>query len=523
MKVIRLHRVSSPKQAKDDRHSIPAQQKRTEDYILKSGYLEEWKVYDIAESAYRGKRKKFKPIIDDVKNSSECVAIAVDCVDRFQRDFREAIIFDDLRKDGKCELHFIQDGLVITKNSSNREVIKWYELILDAKKYSAKISDNVQRGFEDKKNKGQRLGLPPLGYKIEKGNQVFVPDPERWDLVKRIFSEYEKNTLSDTQVADIVSNLGLRTRPTEKNPEGKDIRKDEVRRILINKVYCGRVQNAEGEWIKGIHKPMISESLFEKCQMIRDHRKEQTDIVVRTRRVFFPFRGLMACGFCGSTMSFQNQNKKNGKKYTYCTCSGRHFNGKDFCQQKPHSLEKINGIFFSVVSNISIDARRINLAELIAEDKDSDFGEAKSKIRKLNNKIAQLENEKKELMRQLGRKVITEEDFKNVANDIEEEKKRYRIQIKECEITNPNCQKDINNFFDFLCDLKGRYQKMSGKEQHNLISILGSRLTINDGKAEFIYNQPFDLFVGAKLAINDGKAELVYNVLQSSISHDRYA
>lgn len=496
MKAIRLHRVSSPKQAEDDRHSIPAQQKRTESYLLNTDYLEEYKVYDIAESAYRGKRKKFKPLIDDVRNSNECVAIVVDCVDRFQRDFREAIIFDDLRKDGKCEIHFIQDGLVITKNSTNREVIKWYELILDAKKYSAKISDNVQRGFEDKKNKGQRLGLPPLGYKLEEGKQIFTPDFERWDLVVRIFTEYEKNLYSDRQVGKIVSDLGLRTRPTKKFLVGCEISKHIVRKVLKSKFYCGYVENSEGEEIKGQHQPMISESLFEKCQRIRNHSEKQN---VRKRmrtdqkidRNFFPFRGLMVCGYCGSTMTFQNQYKKNGKVHTYCTCAGKH-NGNKNCQQKYYPVREIDEIFLNIVGSVSYDARNISVAELIAENKDSDFAEAKSKIRKLNSKITSLEQQKDNLMKKLAMDVISDQDYKRFAEIVKEEERQIRIQIKELEIKNPNCQEDINNFLSFLCDLKGRYQEMSPRDKHNLVTVLGSKLVLNGSKTEFIYNQPFD-------------------------------
>lgn len=71
-------------------------------------------VFKITESSTKATRKEFDKIIEKIRKSLQPVALIADTVDRIQRGFKESLILDDLRRDGKLQIHFIREGLILT-------------------------------------------------------------------------------------------------------------------------------------------------------------------------------------------------------------------------------------------------------------------------------------------------------------------------------------------------------------------------------------------------------------------------
>ena len=138
---ILIARVSSKEQDSNE-----AQMSRIAEYAKRQGLpLPAWKSYEIEESSSKTDRKKFQQVIQDIENSKVPVAVVVDTVDRFQRSFRESVVFDDLRKSGKVELHFYRENLVIHQKSNSAELIRWDMAVMFARSYVLQLSDNVKR------------------------------------------------------------------------------------------------------------------------------------------------------------------------------------------------------------------------------------------------------------------------------------------------------------------------------------------------------------------------------------------
>src|ERR1700722_13633286 len=97
-KAIVLARVSDEKQDSEE-----AQVNRLENYVKRFLSVEEIR---IKESSTKADRKKFQEVINKIKASKEPVALVADTIDRVQRSFQESVILDELRKEGKVELHF---------------------------------------------------------------------------------------------------------------------------------------------------------------------------------------------------------------------------------------------------------------------------------------------------------------------------------------------------------------------------------------------------------------------------------
>lgn len=110
MKAILLARVSSKEQ--EEGQSIPAQERRLREYAERKGLVVD-EVFKITESSTKDTRKEFEKILERIRKSRETIALVADTIDRVQRSFKESVVLDNLRKDGKVEIHFMREGLIL--------------------------------------------------------------------------------------------------------------------------------------------------------------------------------------------------------------------------------------------------------------------------------------------------------------------------------------------------------------------------------------------------------------------------
>ena len=68
----------------------------------------------------------------DLAQKSGPVAIVVNYVDRLQRNYDDSYLLNKLRREGKIEVHFLKENLVIHKNSNSMELNFWNMHVLMA-------------------------------------------------------------------------------------------------------------------------------------------------------------------------------------------------------------------------------------------------------------------------------------------------------------------------------------------------------------------------------------------------------
>jgi site-specific DNA recombinase len=122
MKAILLARVSSKEQ--EEGQSIPAQERRLREYAERKGLVVE-EIFKITESSTKDTRKEFEKILERIRKSRETIALVADTIDRVQRSFKESVVLDTLRKDGKVEIHFMREGLILNLKSNSSDILRW--------------------------------------------------------------------------------------------------------------------------------------------------------------------------------------------------------------------------------------------------------------------------------------------------------------------------------------------------------------------------------------------------------------
>ena len=313
MKAILLARVSSREQ--QEGMSIPAQERRLREYAERKG-LNVSEVFAITESSTKDTRKEFQKILDIIKKSREPIALVADTVDRVQRSFKESVVLEDLRKEGKVEIHFIREGLILNLKSNSADILRWDMGVMFARSYVLQLSDNVKRSKEQAVKSGNWIGLSPLGYihaVDELGEKTIVPDPERAPFVIKLFELYATGNYSLLKLVQEAEKIGLRTR------KGKKVAKSQIDSILKNPFYCGMMRSKYG-LTEHHYKPLISTNLYQQAQDVAAgyHKKPH-------KKISEPFilRGMITCAHCGCTITPEIHKKR----YIYYSCT----NAKGIC------------------------------------------------------------------------------------------------------------------------------------------------------------------------------------------------
>ena len=166
---------------------------------------------------------------------------------------------------------------------------------------------NVKRGLAGKVRKGWRPGPAKIGYlnnmSRERGERDILPDPERFDKVKRLLHLFLTGNYSVRKLRKLANErLLFRTRRT-KRQGGKPLSLSHVYSILSDPFYCGKFwwnnqDTGEKELQQGKHPPMITEDEFWQIQALLGKGSRP-----QSKRHSFPYTALMKCGECGAAIT----------------------------------------------------------------------------------------------------------------------------------------------------------------------------------------------------------------------------
>lgn len=287
---------------------MPAQNTRLSAYAKRKGF-NVIKSFQIIESSTRGKRREFMQMIDFCKSQTEKIAIIADAVDRVQRSFKESVMLDDLIRQEKIELHFYRENMVIGKNASSSDIMRWDFSVMGAKSYVLQLSENVRRSLDYKVKNGELAGAAPTGYENfvdENGKHSIRPKEPDATKVRSIFELYSLGGTSVRELARYADSIGLKSRT------GHKLTNTTIIYMLDNSFYYGEM-TIKGRKISHIYPPLISKDLFDRCQEIR---KQANKTPFKHGDIPFLYRGIFTCINSGKTCP--NEIKK--KKFYYLVC-----------------------------------------------------------------------------------------------------------------------------------------------------------------------------------------------------------
>ena len=317
-------RVSSKEQ--EQGYSIPAQQDLLRPYGPQIGSVIVEEFLD-TETAKTTGRPGFAAMVSYFKKHPECRILLVEKTDRLYRNFKDYVTIDEL----KLEIHFVKENVILSDQSRSSEKLVQGIKVFMAKNYIDNLSEEVRKGLRTKAAQGLWPSFAALGYMNTEGpdgKRIILPDPVLGPMATDLFNWFATSEYSLKSLAKKAYEEGFRFRKSKNK-----IPVTTLHKILRNRIYTGEFEYA-GTIYQGVHEPLVSREVWDRCQEILDGRHERKHRKVRHD---FAFSGLLKCGHCGC--SLVGELKK--RRYVYYHCTG--YRGK--CPEPYTREEKLTNLF----------------------------------------------------------------------------------------------------------------------------------------------------------------------------------
>jgi site-specific DNA recombinase len=273
-------------------------------------------------------RPKFKALLQEI-DDGEIDGIICWKLDRLSRNPTDSGRIQQLLQDGKLQhiqtaekSYFPEDNAIVMSVEAGM-----------SNQYIRELATNTKRGMRSKAEKGDKPGVPPIGYLNDRLAKVIVADPDNFKLVRILWDKMLTGTYSMAQLVDIAEfDLSIRT-PVRGRTGGKPLSYSALCVMFRNPFYKKTLM-FNGTEYKGNQPRMVSDEEFERVQQIIDptHTSRPKD-----KTYNFELRNLFKCGECGFAITAEQKFKTikstgERKAYIYYHCTGKSKQVK--CSQK---------------------------------------------------------------------------------------------------------------------------------------------------------------------------------------------
>ncbi len=220
----------------------------------------------------------------------------------------------------------------------------------------ATMLDRISAGMERKAARGEWTGgVPPYGYRKERGESLLRPDPATAPIVRSIFARYVGTREGARSIAAWLDATGVRTRG------GARWSSTSVLALLRNRAYIGEV-SFRHVWRVSPHKPLIERELFESAGAILAQRAA-SPAVRRTNPTEYLLSTLsFVCDRCGHPMVGASARGRGHKLYAYYTCSSRLHRGPSACDQERLPKDELEKAILGQMTEVYADTSLVGAA-----------------------------------------------------------------------------------------------------------------------------------------------------------------
>ena len=351
-----------------------------------------------------------------------------------------------------------------------------------ANQYIRDLSKNVKRGNRAKVEKGWRPNRAPIGYLNEPFNRTIVKDPERFDLVRKIFDLALTGTYSVRRLALETRDWGLTTLKRRRTG-GKYLSVANIHVLLQNPFYAG-VLVWGGQRYKGAHEPMITVEEFAQIQRFLGRRGKIT-MVKRA----FPFRGLIRCGECGLSVTAEEKISRYDHQYTYYHCTRKRLDYE--CTQPSVTTQELDRAFAAFLLKCtlapSLHAWALKKVDAMKEGRASDRSRQEERLRQASD-----ENERAlaNLVSLRLKEMVTDEEYARERKTLLEVQERLRERLAGLG-TGTQWFEPAERFISFSSRAVYWYEAGDDETKGQIARAVGSNLVLKDKILSVEAAEPF--------------------------------
>lgn len=352
-----------------------------------------------------------------------------------------------------------------------------------SKYYVDSLSENVRRGNRTKLENGWLPAAAPIGYLNDRETKTIIPDPERFSLIRDIWSLMLTGTYTPPRIWTIATNKwGLRTRK-RRRIGGKPLVRSAIYRILTNPFYAGVLERS-GHSYPGKHKPMITLGEFEAVQAALGRPGRP-----RPKVHEFAYTGMIRCRECGLSVTAEEKTNRYGYHYTYYHCTRR--STRHPCRQPSVSVTDLERqllqFLYEITTPASIHRWALKQLHKVEAQKTQSH---ETRLLSAHRAEAACARELENLTSLRLRDLITDEEFVTQRQRLQ----REQIKLQESAAAGGRATswfEPAGLVISFSTTLASRFKNGGNQTRRLIIQIVGSNLLLTDRKLSIDTTKPF--------------------------------
>jgi hypothetical protein len=357
-----------------------------------------------------------------------------------------------------------------------------------ANQFIIDLRKNSHRGMVGKADRGWLPSRAPLGYLNEKIEHTIHEDPERFQLVRKMWDLMLTGNSVPSKICGIANKeWGFRT-PKTKRSGGGELSLSVIYKMFTNIFYTGMFE-WNGKVYKGNHKPMVSMDEFDKVQMILGREGKP-----RAKTHEFAYTGMIKCEVCGSMYTASEKKKiikKTGelKTYTYYHCT-RKKKGVVCDQRSPITVEELESQIEAELGRYTILPEFQKWAlEILNRNNDKEIEERTKVYESQHKSIAESQKELDGLTKMRYRDLIDDETFIKERNELKSKIERLRANLHQTEGRADKWLELTEQTFDFAVNARREFISGDLNKKREILSALGQNFFIKDRKLKVKANE----------------------------------
>ena len=465
MKVGIYCRVSSDEQATKG-ISIHDQEKRGIEYCESKGYDYELFI----DAGYSGtldlsKRPRLDALMDLVyADPKEIDAIYVTDYDRLSRNVELGfLIKKDLINSGVI---LIENGVQIDLKDESQELLVGLKNLISAhevKKLVSRLKRALERNVIDGKVGGGYLYN--YGYKKDENKKMVIDEYEA-EVIKRIYNSYLEGE-STKNIAVLLNKDQIPTKRMRMKDGSLNVKNKNKKRGATSKV-----KQTEFKWSQPVIYSILKNTVYkgerpykgktypcpqiinsEVFDLVQSKLKQANNFKNTNNKHFYLLKGLMKCGFCGSTIYGR---KKTNLHDNYYACAVK-IKGS-VCSNKGIGIDYLDNLIWKSLINLPTDIENLVIKnKSIYKDRLSN---------NISSVIEKIEKNSKRIDRYMelfadgdAEKDITQKKI----TELNEENKVFKERLRLMNIENSL----FNNYLEIVDDLNHKIDLFKNIKQHN--------------------------------------------------------
>ncbi|MDU9350490.1 cassette chromosome recombinase CcrA [Staphylococcus ureilyticus] len=295
-----------------------AAQKQTIKALAEKHNIPHITFYSDKQSGRTDKRNGYQQITELIQQG-QCDVLCCYRLNRLHRNLKNALKLMKLCQSYHVHILSVHDGYFDMDKAFDR--LKLNIFISLAELESDNIGEQVKNGIKEKARQGKLITThAPFGYHYHNG--TFTIDTVKSPTVKAVFNYY----LQGYGYKKIAQYLEADDKLINRKPY-------QVRNIILNPNYCGRVINQYGEY-DNMFPSIVSTSIYEQAQVIRSQK--------HTKRTpsSNQLKQKIKCPYCYSTLTNMTVRKPD-HSLRYYVCPQNMNNARFVCEFKGINAQEL--------------------------------------------------------------------------------------------------------------------------------------------------------------------------------------